>query len=101
MQYIISGKRISIQIRKLNSLTKILNKFKKIRWLEIELPVGDLQLNKGIVLRWKTIFGRTLKSCVIFVDRSIGRTMEDRDGGDGNEIDFYDEGKGGLKLRVV
>ncbi|MCL7051301.1 hypothetical protein MKW94_010339 [Papaver nudicaule] len=85
-----------------NSPTEILRGFEKIKKLEIELPSGDLKLEKGVTLRWKAEFGKSLKSCVILAVRSI-----EYDGGGGggdghdDEIDFHGDGSGGLKLRVV
>ncbi|OVA07620.1 F-box domain [Macleaya cordata] len=92
-----------------SSPAEILRGFEKIRKLEIELPSGDLRLEKGTILRWKAEFGRTLKSCVILAVRSIEQVNENNTGdqnlldGDlnGDEIDFHGDGSGGLKLRVV
>ncbi|RZC64583.1 hypothetical protein C5167_008271 [Papaver somniferum] len=86
-----------------NSPTDILRGFEKIKKLEIELPSGDLKLEKGITLRWKAEFGKSLKSCVILAVRSIEYGDQKGGGGDDHddEIDFHGDGSGGLKLRVV
>ncbi|XP_071925088.1 F-box protein AUF1-like [Coffea arabica] len=69
-----------------NSPTQILRGFENIRSLQIELPSGDLRLEKGTTIKWKAHFGKTLKSCVILGFRG------------GSEADFSG---GGLKMRVV
>ncbi|OWM79939.1 F-box protein At1g22220-like [Punica granatum] len=48
-----------------NSPARILRGFDRIRELDIELPAGDLRLEKGTVVRYKAAFGASLKSCVI------------------------------------
>ncbi|CAN4080448.1 unnamed protein product [Withania somnifera] len=83
--------------RSQNSPSQILREFEKIRDLQIELPSGDLRLEKGTTIRWKADFGKTLKSCVILGFR----------GGDGGEAELGGAGGGGggaggsLKMRVV
>lgn len=87
-----------------SSPTEILRGFEKIRKLEIELPSGDLKLEKSTILKWKAEFGRTLKSCVILAVRSIETDedpYEDVNNRVDDEIDFHGDGSGGLKLRVV
>ncbi|KAJ8771635.1 hypothetical protein K2173_026812 [Erythroxylum novogranatense] len=76
--------------RALTSPAQILCHFDSIRRLEIELPAGDLKLEKSAIVKWKAEFGKTLKSCVILGFRS---------GGESDELssDFT----GGLKTRVV
>lgn len=74
-----------------------------MRNLEIELPAGDLRLEKGTVLKWKAKFGGSLKCCVILGVREILKVSEIEAGeGDeeADEIDFYGE-REMLKLRVV
>ncbi|KAA8522490.1 hypothetical protein F0562_013150 [Nyssa sinensis] len=88
---LVSPKLLQSPTRSQNSPTQILRGFERIRELEIELPSGDLRLEKGGLIRWKAEFGKTLKSCVILGFRSIG------DGG--AEVDLG--GGGGLKMRVV
>ncbi|KAL3514101.1 hypothetical protein ACH5RR_026818 [Cinchona calisaya] len=68
------------------SPTQILRGFENIRSLQIELPSGDLRLEKGTTIKWKAHFGKTLRSCVILGFRG------------GSEADFSG---GGLKMRVV
>ncbi|PIA51821.1 hypothetical protein AQUCO_01000003v1 [Aquilegia coerulea] len=85
-----------------SSPSEILRGFEKIKRLEIELPSGDLRLEKGTVLRWKAEFGKSLKGCVILAIRSIETNGGDCNNEDDVEIDFNGEnGGGGLKLRVV
>ncbi|KAL5731890.1 hypothetical protein ACHQM5_004575 [Ranunculus cassubicifolius] len=71
LQDLISPKKTSIQSQIPSSPSEILRSFQKIKRLEIELPSGDLRLEKGTVLRWKAEFGKSLKSCVILAVRSI------------------------------
>ncbi|RVW65481.1 F-box protein [Vitis vinifera] len=73
LHHIISPKSLPIQPRPHNSPTQILRGFDRIRNLEIELPGGDLCLEKGAVLKWKAEFGRRLKSCVIMGVPRAGR----------------------------
>ncbi|CAI9116328.1 OLC1v1017443C1 [Oldenlandia corymbosa var. corymbosa] len=74
------------QTRAQNSPAQILRGFESIRSLQIELPSGDLRLEKGTTIKWKAHFGKTLKSCVILAFR--GGSDADATGG-------------GLKMRVV
>ncbi|KAG5222087.1 F-box protein [Salix suchowensis] len=48
-----------------NSPARILSQFHRIRDLQIELPAGDLKLEKGAAIKWRAEFGKSLKSCVI------------------------------------
>ncbi|KAF9610351.1 hypothetical protein IFM89_022021 [Coptis chinensis] len=84
--------------RNQSSPSEILRDFEKIKRLEIELPSGDLRLEKGIVLRWKAEFGKSLETCVILAIRSIDEVKgEDCVQSNGDDM----EGNSGLKLRVV
>ncbi|KAF2291530.1 hypothetical protein GH714_025208 [Hevea brasiliensis] len=75
-----------------NSPAQILSQFHRIRDLQIQLPAGDLKLDKGVVIKWRAEFGNTLKSCVILGFRTAAE--------DGNaDVDF--DFAGGLKARVV
>lgn len=67
----------------------ILYGFERIKELEIELPTGDLRLEKRAGIKWKAEFGKTLRSCVILGHRCGGVGESDLGGG------------GGLKTRVV
>ncbi|XP_058085713.1 F-box protein AUF1-like [Magnolia sinica] len=100
LHHIVSPKPPSSRPRYRNSPSEILHHFENVRNLEIELPAGDLRLEKGTVLKWKAKFGRSLKCCVILGIREIAEASETDDGGEADEIDFYGE-RGGLKLRVV
>ncbi|KAL5559029.1 hypothetical protein UlMin_035240 [Ulmus minor] len=82
-----------------NSPAEILRGFERVRELEIELPSGDLKLEKGAVLKWRAEFGSTLRSCVILGFRAIRSSSENSTEipGDEGEGDFA----GGLKVRVV
>ncbi|XP_057957043.1 F-box protein AUF2-like [Malania oleifera] len=87
-----------IRPRSPNSPAQILRNFHKIRELEIELPAGDLKLEKGAVVKWKAEFGRSLRSCVILGFHDVGTSADDEDG----EGDLAaGDGGGGLKIRVV
>ncbi|KAJ6681774.1 hypothetical protein OIU74_020106 [Salix koriyanagi] len=77
-----------------NSPARILSQFHRIRDLQIELPAGDLKLEKGAVIKWRAEFGKSLKSCVILGFR---RAANPEGNSAGAEIDFT----GGLKTRVV
>jgi|UniRef100_A0A2N9EYB1 hypothetical protein len=80
-----------------NSPTQILRGFERIRTLEIELPSGDLKLDRNAVVRWRAEFGKTLKNCVIFGFRAIRTSPPTQIPEDLGDVDFA----GGLKLRVV
>ncbi|KAK6115476.1 hypothetical protein DH2020_007745 [Rehmannia glutinosa] len=69
-----------------NSPSQILRGFDAIRSLRIELPSGDLRLEKGTSIKWFARFGKTLESCVIFAFRNGAEPSGDN---------------GGLKTRVV
>lgn len=89
------SKALPSPARSQNSPAQILREFEKIRNLQIELPSGDLRLEKGTTIRWKADFGKTLKSCVILGFRS-------GDGGGGEaELGGGGGAGGGLKMRVV
>ncbi|KAI3985057.1 hypothetical protein MKX01_038664 [Papaver californicum] len=103
-----SPRKLLVPKKYSNSPTEILRGFEKIKKLDIELPSGDLKLEKGISLRWKAEFGKSLKSCVILAVRSIEYDDHQKGSGGGgggdnhdDEIDFHGDGSGGLKLRVV
>ncbi|XP_009786216.1 F-box protein AUF1 [Nicotiana sylvestris] len=83
--------------RSQNSPAQILREFEKIRNLEIELPSGDLRLEKGTTIKWKAEFGKTLKNCVIlgFRGGEGGGGEAELGGGGGGGAG------GGLKMRVV
>ncbi|XAR62172.1 hypothetical protein NMG60_11016824 [Bertholletia excelsa] len=87
---LVSPKPLPDPARMHKSPAEILRGFEKIRQLEIELPAGDLRLEKGAVIRWRAEFGKTLRSCVILGCRSAGAGAGDSD-----------LGGGGLKMRVV
>ncbi|OMO89786.1 hypothetical protein CCACVL1_07629 [Corchorus capsularis] len=74
---------------------QILSRFQRIRELHLELPAGDLYLEKGTVVKWRAEFGETLKTCVIFGFR-LGNT-----GNNGNNVNHEAEFAGGLKTRVM
>ncbi|PSR99987.1 F-box protein [Actinidia chinensis var. chinensis] len=83
---LVSPKPLPDPTRCQKSPGQILRGFERIRELEIELPSGDLRLEKGAVIRWRAEFGKTLRSCVILGFR-VGRAAG--------------LGGGGLKMRVV
>lgn len=57
----------------------------------MELPAGDMHLEKGTVVKWRAEFGETLKTCVVFGFR-LGN------GSNGNSVTEF---AGGLKTRVM
>ncbi|KAL8226353.1 hypothetical protein R6Q57_016185 [Mikania cordata] len=67
----------------------ILRGFERVKELQIELPTGDLWLEKRASIKWKAEFGKTLRNCVILGFRCGGVGESDLGGG------------GGLKTRVV
>ncbi|TVU20654.1 hypothetical protein EJB05_36871, partial [Eragrostis curvula] len=98
-----------------HSPSEVLRSFKELRHLRIELPGGELDVDDGVMLKWKADFGSTLGSCVILaassaspssagsdavgtapsVDSAPGEPEDDS----GNIPDsFYTNGQ--LKLRV-
>ncbi|KAE8056887.1 hypothetical protein FH972_013621 [Carpinus fangiana] len=81
----------------LNSPAQILRGFQEIRDLEIELPSGDLKLEKNAAVKWRAEFGKTLRSCVIFGFRELRSSPPSHIPADFSEVGFA----GGLKLRVV
>ncbi|PSS31648.1 F-box protein [Actinidia chinensis var. chinensis] len=85
---LVSHKPLPDPTRYQKSPGQILRGFERIRELEIELPSGDLRLEKGAVIRWRAEFGKTLRSCVILGFRGSGGGAADLSGG-------------GLKMRVV
>ncbi|XVF36735.1 hypothetical protein REPUB_Repub19eG0083800 [Reevesia pubescens] len=70
---------------------QILSRFQRIKELHVELPAGDLQLEKGTVVKWRAEFGETLKTCVI-----LGFRL-----GNSNNGNYEVEFAGGLKTRVM
>ncbi|CAA2992624.1 F-box protein At1g22220-like [Olea europaea var. sylvestris] len=100
LQDLISPYRASLPdlARCQNSPTQILRGFDGIRNLRVELPSGDLRLEKGTTIKWVARFGKTLKNCVILGFRSGNTGLE-------GTVDFNnndgDGAGGGLKMRVV
>lgn len=80
-----------------NSPAQILRGFQAIRDLEIELPSGNLKLEKNAAVKWRAEFGKTLRSCVIFGFRELRSSPPTQIPADFSEVGFA----GGLKLRVV
>lgn len=100
---------------------EVLKNFKSVRNLRIELPRGELGIGKGVLLKWRAVFGSTLESCVILAASSMaksgGKTTHTcraqeapRTEAESNETNIYDNSSGipesfftngGLKLRVV
>jgi len=76
---------------------KILSRFDRIRNLDVELPGGDVKLEKGAAVKWKAEFGKTLKSCVIVAFRSAGTVSSPVAVEGESDAEFVT----GLKTRVV
>ncbi|XVF64761.1 hypothetical protein PTKIN_Ptkin09bG0192700 [Pterospermum kingtungense] len=70
---------------------QILSRFQQIRELHVELPAGDLHLEKGTVVKWRAEFGETLKTCLI-----LGFRL-----GNSYNVNYEAEFGGGLKTRVM
>ncbi|KAL5992361.1 hypothetical protein ACLOJK_013278 [Asimina triloba] len=83
------------------SPSDILRCYHSVRDLEIELPSGDLKLEKGTILKWTAKFGKSLRYCVILGARGVSDAAAGVD--DDQEFDDADVygDRGGLKLRVV
>lgn len=67
-----AGPRQSTQ----TSPAHILSRFRSIRELRIELPSGDLSLEKGTTVRWRAEFGETLRTCVILGLRAPTESLD-------------------------
>ncbi|CAL9166053.1 F-box protein At5g46170-like [Musa acuminata AAA Group] len=48
-----------------HSPTEVLKNFKEVRRLRIELPDGELDVDGGVLLKWRADFGSSIESCVI------------------------------------
>ncbi|CAF1979417.1 hypothetical protein Bca4012_077305 [Brassica carinata] len=72
---------------------KILSRFDRIKNLEVELPGGDVSLEKGAAVKWKAEFGKTLKTCVVVAFCSASTVSSSSPDGESDAI--------GLKTRVV
>ncbi|CAN7127677.1 unnamed protein product [Brassica rapa subsp. narinosa] len=73
--------------------SKILSRFDRIKNLEVELPGGDVSLEKGAAVKWKAEFGKTLKTCVVVAFRSASTVSSSPPDGESDAI--------GLETRVV
>lgn len=87
----------NLPARSHNCPAHILRGFERIRDLVIELPAGDLKLDRNAVVKWKAEFGKTLKNCVILAFRDIKASTSTQTPAEFADFDFA----GGLKLRVV
>ncbi|KAJ4879638.1 F-box protein [Raphanus sativus] len=74
--------------------SKILSRFDRIKNLDMELPGGDVSLEKGAAVKWKAEFGKTLKTCVVVAFRSASTVSSSSDGE--SDAEFVT----GLKTRV-
>lgn len=83
-----------------NSPSQILRGFDRVRDLEIELPSGDMRLEKGAFVKWTAEFGTSLRSCVILGFRAIRDSETAAIGGDSAGAGEEDFARG-LKTRVV
>lgn len=84
-----------------NSPAQILRGFERVRRLEIELPSGDLKLERGAAVKWRAQFGKTLRSCVILGFRGIRGSCWSLDPEEAGVTGDEDHFAGGLKARVV
>ncbi|KAL6007480.1 hypothetical protein ACLOJK_032978 [Asimina triloba] len=111
-QILLPKKGISAQISH-HSPVEVLKNFKEIRKLEIELPAGELGVDRGALLKWNAEFGSSLDSCVILGATSFKRkpkcsslnpSAEDESRPDDAPVVALDDEfctNGDLKLRVV
>ncbi|CAH2033599.1 unnamed protein product [Thlaspi arvense] len=83
-----------------NIPSKILSRFDRIKSLEVEVPGGDLKLEKGAAVKWKAEFGKTLKSCVVVAFRSAA-TVSSSSSPPPSSGESDAEFVTGLKTRVV
>lgn len=65
----------------------------------MELHGGDVKLEKGAVVKWKTKFGESLKSCVVVAFRSA--TVNNASAIDGDDGETDSEFVSGIKTHVV
>ncbi|KAJ7556515.1 hypothetical protein O6H91_05G086800 [Diphasiastrum complanatum] len=126
LQHLMAPRKSTIAQLTHHSPRDVLKNFNAIQHLRIELPAGELGVEKGALLKWKAEFGSTLERCTILgaascekknekacdgrsnqpYDRAeqrlqsigSGRSSEDGESGSLPES-FYTDG--GLKLRVV
>ncbi|KFK44323.1 hypothetical protein AALP_AA1G243300 [Arabis alpina] len=83
-----------------NIPSKILSRFIRIKNLDVELPGGDVKVEKEAIVKWKAEFGKTLKSCVVlaFHSTSTVSSSSPPSSGEGeSDVEFVN----GLKTRVV
>ncbi|KAG2318685.1 hypothetical protein Bca52824_011898 [Brassica carinata] len=73
---------------------RILSRFDRIKNLDVELPGGGVNLEKGAAVKWKAEFGKTLKTCVVVAFRSASTVSSSSDGE--SDAEFVT----GLKTRV-
>eukprot|EP00897_Mesotaenium_endlicherianum_P000901 jgi/Mesen1/10811/ME000093S10325 len=50
---------------------EVIKQFSELRHLRIELPGGELGIDKGALLKWCATFGSTLESCVVIGATSL------------------------------
>ncbi|KAL3845816.1 hypothetical protein ACJIZ3_003219 [Penstemon smallii] len=79
-----------------NSPSRILRTFESIKNLQIELPAGDLRLEKETIIKYVARFGKTLNSCVIL---AFTKTTNPNPNPNPNTNQISDNGN--LKARVV
>nr|GLL45990.1 F-box protein At4g18380-like [Ipomoea trifida] len=48
-----------------HSPSQVLKNFSEIKFLQIELPSGELGIEDGVLLKWRADFGSTLENCAI------------------------------------
>ncbi|XP_031490899.1 F-box protein At5g46170-like [Nymphaea colorata] len=116
IQQLIGLKRVILAEVSHHSPGEVLRCFTELRRLRIELPGGELGVDRGALLKWKAEFGSSLESCVILGATSFRRCddseAEESDSADSERDPNYgtdDQGSipesfytnGGLKLRVV
>ncbi|KAJ7198884.1 hypothetical protein O6H91_09G034900 [Diphasiastrum complanatum] len=86
LQNLLSSKKEPVDVSH-HSPVEVLNNFRAIQNLRIELPGGELGTEEGVLLKWKADFGSTLENCVILGASSLVKheseqsSFSDRKGG--------------------
>ncbi|VVA92161.1 unnamed protein product [Arabis nemorensis] len=83
-----------------NIPSTILSRFNRVRNLDVELPGGDVKVEKDAVVKWKAEFGKTLKSCVVVAFRPAA-TVSSSSPAEALDGESDAEFVNGLKTRVV
>lgn len=80
LQHLLGPKKAILAEVSHHSPGEVLKNFKEIQNLRIELPGGELGIEKGVLLKWKAEFGSTLESCVILGAASLVEVEKEKKG---------------------